>query len=169
MYSLEIKKKPNILHYLIKGIISLSATQSKITLATRTGCVSPWKWICVNERMWAFLQIDLWAHALKSVSLPPIPLPSHADTVYDDKMVNMLRNTVTLFMVWTKFLNDQRFQNDKKTHLFHPALWHVYNVVQLIITWQCSDGLGWNECWHFCNELLWLRNREGKNNCMMKH
>lgn len=51
--------------------------------------------MCVNERMWAFPQMDFRAHvsALKSASSPSLPLLSllpDTDTVYDDEIVIML-------------------------------------------------------------------------------
>lgn len=65
---------------------SLEAAECDIALATGAGCVSLWKCMYVNARMWAFPQIDFRAHvsASKSASLPSTPLPSDTDTLYDD-------------------------------------------------------------------------------------
>ena len=72
----SITNLKKMLHYLKKDILNLDPIQSAIALATGAGCVSPWKSMCVSERLWAFPQIDLGAHvsALKSISLhsPPV-------------------------------------------------------------------------------------------------
>lgn len=111
MNSLEIRK--NTLHLLKKGVKSLDATWTQRDLATGTGCVSPWKCICVNERMWAFPQIDLWASLCFKISAPP--LPSHMCRQCIWWWEHVIQHS-TAFTFWLPFTNRQSFQH-KKTNL----------------------------------------------------